>query len=97
IDREYVAFLQSVIGWKPMHDLLIHGRANRVRKTVVALERWIGARVANHLFRRMIDFDSRNAGLDHRPEFLQDTSDQLAGGAHLVNLLLRLADDHLLS
>src|SRR5580765_4076776 len=96
VDRKNVTFLQFVIGRKAVDDLFIYRRANRIGETVVTLERWVRARVTNQLLGGVIYFQRRHSRFDHGAQGLQDASDQLARGAHLINLFLRLPNNHAL-
>src|SRR6185369_15134175 len=64
VNREDVAFLQNVIGWKAVHHLVVDRSANRIWKPVVSLERRQSAGVADHLLRRAIDLDRGDTGFD---------------------------------
>src|SRR5260370_16423914 len=70
VDREYVAFIQFVVRREAVNYLLIDRRANRIRKAVIAFEGGEGAGGTNHLFRRAIDLQRRDAGLDQLAQFL---------------------------
>src|SRR5713226_7897415 len=89
-----IAFLQLVTRRKAVHDLFIHRRANRERKTVVAFEGWIRARVADHLVCGNIDLERSDARKNDLTEFLQHLADQPPRSAHLFDLFLRLSNNH---
>jgi len=77
-----------------VHNLLVHGGANRKWKTVVALERRQGSAVANHLLSGKIDLERCDARLHHLAKFDQHLPNEPSGGPHLVQLFSRLPNNH---
>ncbi len=95
VNRKDVAFFQNVIRRKAMHNLFVDGGADRIWKTVVALERRQSAGVANHLLRGAVDLDRRHTGFDEGAQVRQDESGQTTSSPHLVQFSFWLPYDHL--
>src|ERR1700730_6181540 len=77
-----------------MDHLLVDGSANRVRKAVIPFKGGKRARITNHLLGSAIDFQSSDTGLDHLAQGLKHEPYQLPRGSHLVQLFLRLRNNH---
>ena len=77
-----------------MHDFIIDRSANRGRKSAIAFEGRVGARVANHLIRRIVDFKRRHARFDHIAKLEQYLSHELARRPHFFDLSLRFTNNH---
>ena len=69
-----------------MNHLIIHGSTDRIRKTFVSLEARQSARVADQLFRHMIEVQRCHAGLNLIAKRIKHTVQQRARFAHLLYL-----------
>ena len=57
---------QRTVRRDPVHDLLVHRRAQRRRIPAIPLERRLGAAVAHQLLRRRVEIRRRHARRHHR-------------------------------
>ena len=96
IDREQVALAQHARSGNPVHDLVVDRRANRSRKSVIALERRHAARLANPLLRHAVELARRNAGTHGFHQLGQDRRRDLAAAPHQLDLARGFQRDHAL-
>jgi hypothetical protein len=94
VNREDVALPERVVGREAVDDLLVDGGADGVGEAVVALEGRQGPGVADHALGRAVHVERRHAGLNHPAQLLEHAPDQLARGAHLIQLFSGLPDNH---
>src|SRR6185436_17706089 len=76
--RKNIPLFQFIFRGKAMHHLLIDRSADRKGISVVTFESWISAGIANHAIGSVVDFQSRDAWLDHPAQLAQNAPHQLA-------------------
>jgi len=65
VDREDIPILQLIRRGETVNYLFVDRRADRIRKSVIALKSWEGACVANHFLSSAIQLDRRYPNLGH--------------------------------
>src|SRR5581483_10488534 len=94
IDRNNVSGLQHPLRRRdPVHDLVIHRRAQHARIIVIALECRFGAEFLDLFFGGPLEIQRRHTRSNHRLQLVQDLADDVPAALHLFNLGLRFTND----
>src|SRR5207237_2638747 len=94
VDRDQVALIDSVCAGNPVHDHRVWRDAERREEALIPLRCRDAALRADELLANPVELLRRDPRLDVLADVRDRLGDDAARGGHLLDLGVRLADDH---